>query len=177
MAKIKLFIASTIDGFIAREDGSLDWLNDLPNPDQLDYGYVDFLESIDVLIMGRKTYEEILNFGIEWPYADKKSFVLSADPNYLTKTPNTILTNRISEDFIKTLRSNSKRNVWIIGGGQLIQEFLEYDAVDKMTLSIIPVILGKGIKLFRENVKERRFELIRSESFTTGVVNLTYKKI
>ena len=176
MAEIKLFIATTIDGYIAREDGSLDWLNDLPNPDRLDYGYLDFLESIDVLIMGRKTYEEILNFGIDWPYADRTSFIVSSDEDYMIKTPNTSLVHLINEDFISALRSDSKKNVWIVGGGQLIQEFLQYDAIDEMTLSIIPVILGKGIGLFQENEKELKFELIKSESFTTGVVNIEYKK-
>ena len=76
MPKIKLYIAATIDGFIAREDGSLDWLNNHPNPDQLDYGYADFMSRIDTVIMGRKTYEEVLGFGVEWPYGSLRDRLL-----------------------------------------------------------------------------------------------------
>ncbi|RLC54787.1 MAG: dihydrofolate reductase [Candidatus Cloacimonadota bacterium] len=177
MSEIKLFIATTIDGFIARENGSLDWLNEIPNPENLDYGYGDFLAGIDVLIMGRKTYEEILGFGIEWPYDNCTSFVVTSETNYQTKTANTVIINRIDQQHYDRIKLSSKKNIWIVGGGQLITEFINNNLIDEMTLSLIPTILGKGIRLFPNRPKETKFDLVNTESFDTGVVNLTYKRI
>lgn len=88
MKKTKLFIATSIDGYIARKDGTLDWLDAIPNPDQLDYGYYAFYETVDTILMGRKTYEEVLGFGVDWPYPDCKTYVVSSNPVDL-KTENT----------------------------------------------------------------------------------------
>ena len=176
MPDIKLFTATTIDGFIAGEDGSLDRLNEIPNPEKLDCGYGNFLTEIDVLIMGRKTYEEILGFGIEWPYENYKSFIVTSDKNYQTKTNNTFTINRLDEQHINRIRLACKKNIWLVGGGQLITEFINCNLIDEMTLSLIPIILGKGIRLFPNIPKETKFDLVNAESFNTGVVNLTYKK-
>ena len=176
MPKIKLFIATTIDGFIARENGSLDWLNEIPNPDKLDYGYGDFLAEIDVLIMGRKTYEEILGFGVEWPYYNCKSFIVTSNINYQTNTDNTVIINTLDKQLIDIIRSASEKNIWIVGGGQIITEFINNNLIDEMTLSLIPTILGKGIQLFPNSPKETKFDLVNTESFDTGVVNLTFKR-
>lgn len=108
MPKIKLFIATTIDEFIARENGSLDWLNERPNPEKLDCGYGKFFAEIDVLVMGRKTYEDILGFGIEWPYDNCKSFIVTSDPNYQTKTENTVTINRVNDQHIELTESPKK---------------------------------------------------------------------
>jgi len=77
MSSIKLYIATTIDGFIAREDGSLDWLEELPNPNQINYGYTDFYATVDKVAIGRKIYEEVLGFGVNWPYEDCKTYVIT----------------------------------------------------------------------------------------------------
>jgi dihydrofolate reductase len=175
MLKVKLFIATTIDGFIARENGYIDWLNDIPNPNNLDYGYFEFLSQIDTLVIGRNTYEEILNFGIEWPYKGLKTYVVTSNKNYSAKTPDTQITNFINEESIKGLLLKSEKGIWIVGGGKVITEFLNLNSIHEMTISIIPIILGKGIKLFPNQPKETKFELINTESFNTGIVNLTYK--
>ncbi len=176
MSGIKLFIATSIDGFIARENGSIDWLNEMPNPDNLDYGYENFIAEIDVLIMGRKTYEEILGFGVPWPYGNCKSFVVSTDANYKTKTENTKAMYEFDKQLINKIKSASKKGVWVVGGGQLISEFIKHSLIDEMTLSLIPIILGKGIRLFPNNPKETKFNLIKSEPFPTGIVNLHYRR-
>lgn len=126
--------------------------------------------------MGRKTYEEILGFGIEWPYDNCKSFIVTSDPNYQTKTENTVTINRVDDQHIDKIRLASKKNIWLVGGGQLITEFINNNLIDEMTLSLIPTILGKGIRLFPNIPEETMFELVNTESFNTGVVNLAYKK-
>jgi dihydrofolate reductase len=89
MKRVTLFAACSLDGFIARPDGSLDWLYAIPNPDNIDHGYGDLLASTSCIIMGRKTYADLVGFGIEWPYPDIKTFVVSSDPCFITETPNT----------------------------------------------------------------------------------------
>lgn len=177
MSKTKLFIATTLDGFIARENGSLDWLHSFPNPVQLDYGYHDFLTTVDTIVMGRKTYEEILSFGIDWPYEEFSTYIVTSDENYTTKTNNTYTLSDMDKKAISDLKDKSEKGIWLVGGGTLITSFLNLGAIDEMTLSIIPVILGKGIRLFPNEPKEAQFKLQTNEVFKTGVVNLVYTKM
>lgn len=176
MTKIKLYIAASLDGFIAREDGSLDWLEKLPNPNNVDYGYADFYATIDTVLMGRTTYEEILSFGVDWPYQNCNNYILTSNKNYQTKTENTALINTLDKESIEQIKQDSKKDIWIIGGGRVITEFLNLEVVDEMILCIIPTIIGSGIKLFPNNPKETEFDLVKSESFSTGAVLLTYSK-
>ena len=175
MAEIKLHIATSIDGYIAREDGSLDWLNNHPNPDQLDYGYSDFLTEIDTIVMGRKTYEEVLGFGIEWPYLNCNTLILTSNKNYQVQTGNTKIINEVDRKTIAGLKAESIKNIWIVGGGQVIAAFLNLAAIDELLLFIIPVILGKGIRLFPKPVIESHYKLVESGAYENGVVSLIYK--
>ncbi|MGL1886344.1 MAG: dihydrofolate reductase family protein [Reichenbachiella sp.] len=176
MANVQLYIATSIDGYIAREDNSLDWLTEFPNPDQLDYGYATFLEGIDTVIMGRKTYEEILGFGVDWPYPNCDSYVVTTNPDYKIKMDRTFLLNDITEEVISKLRSKSKKNVWLLGGGGLNSTFLNLAGIDEIMLCVIPVILGAGKSLFPNAPKETGFELVNSEAFSTGAIMMTYRK-
>lgn len=171
---IKLYIATTIDGYIAKPDGNLDWLTSLPYPESGDYGYQDLLNSIGTTIMGRKTYEEVLGFGIEWPYSDLNSYIVTSNPNYEVKTPNTIAISPDLKDFISEIKETADKDIWLIGGGQLISAFLDNNLIDKMTITIVPKILGDGIRLFPNKTKESDWKLVQVEQFTTGLVNLTY---
>ncbi len=176
MAKIRLYIAASLDGFIARENGSLDWLNDLPNPDQLDYGYGTFISEIDTVLMGRKTYEEILGFGVEWPYSDCTSYVVSSSEELKISTPNTKQLMNIDLPALEGLKAQSRADVWLVGGGSLISTFLDLKAIDEIMLCVIPVILGSGIPLFPLNSKETALELKSTEAYSSGAVMLTYTK-
>jgi dihydrofolate reductase len=186
MPEIRLFIAATLDGFIARENGSLDWLDEigaqLQAPEQKeesapDGGYGAFVAEIDVVVMGRTTYEEILGFGVDWPYAKCTSYVVTSDENYKTKTPDTFVFNTVDSAAIAQLKSVSKRNVWLVGGGRLISAFMTHDAIDEMTVSIASIVLGSGIRLFPESPKENKFDLIKTEQYGPKMVNLTYRKV
>jgi dihydrofolate reductase len=176
MKKIQLYIAVTLDGFIARENGSLDWLLELPNPNKIDHGYGDFIKAVDTLIMGRKTYDVVLGFGIDWPYANCKTYVVTGNPDYKVSTENTFLLHELHTGVIDGLKSESQKNIWVVGGGDLISQFLNEDAMDEMVLCMIPIILGKGIPLFPNEPMETKFDLVKAESFETGIVNLTYRR-
>lgn len=168
--KISIFIATSIDGYIARQDGSLDWLDRVDGFDE-DYGLRKFMDSIDALILGRKTYEIAASVS-DWPYKGKRVVVLS----------NTLLA--VKEDaelfhgdlipLVSQLHADGIEHIWI-DGGVTISQFLEYQMVDSMTLSVIPVILGSGIPLFSVISQEIPCRLISSQQYPSGLVNLNYE--
>ncbi len=176
MSSIQLFIACTIDGFIARENGSLDWLFELENPNRTDHGYNDFISGIDTLVMGRKTYEALLGLVDEWPYPNCKTYVVTHKTSFEITTASTSVLHEVNEEVINDLMNRSSKNIWLVGGGELITCFVNLGAIDEMIISIIPIILGKGIRLFTGIPVETNYELVNTESFETGVVNLKYKK-
>lgn len=177
MPEIKLYIATTLDGYIARENGSLDWLLSWENPNNTDHGYNEFMSGIDTIIMGRKTYDDVLGFGIPWPYPGQKTYVITTDREKPVETENTRLIHDVNSEIIQSIKNESKKNIWLAGGSEIIGHFLGLDAVDEITVSIVPVLLGGGIRLFREKIPETKFILTRTESFETGIVNLTCHKV
>jgi dihydrofolate reductase len=176
MSKTTLYIATTLDGKIARKDGSLDWLFALANPNQIDHGYADFLKSIGTTIMGKNTYNEILGFDVEWPYKGMDSYIATTDKEFQAKTPETYIISNNIAGLINKLKGQSQKVIWLIGGGHLISYFLNNDLLDRMILTLIPTIIGEGIYLFPDNPKETKWILSNVEKFETGVVNLTYDK-
>lgn len=176
MSKTTLYIATTLDGKIARKDGSLDWLYALPNPNQIDHGYGQFLSSIGTTIMGRNTYDEIIGFGVEWPYVGITSYVVTSNKDFKPLTPDTFTTTNNLIDFVNELKTKTEKDIWLIGGGQLIASFLKSDLLDRMILTLIPTTIGEGIPLFPEINKETGWTLTKVEQFETGVVNLTYDR-
>lgn len=177
MTKTVLYIATSLDGFIARPNGSIDWLNAVPPPQTGDdYGYTELLNSIGTTIMGRKTYEEIIGFGLDWPYAGLESFVVTSNKNLNIQSPNTYtLTENLKEE-VTHLKKKSKKDIWLIGGGQLVTTFINEGLLDKMILTLIPNILGEGLPLFPNHPTETNWKLRESKSYDTGVVMLTYEK-
>ncbi|MCB0737226.1 MAG: dihydrofolate reductase family protein [Bacteroidetes bacterium] len=181
MSKIKLFIACSIDGYIARKNGALDWLpgSDPNNQQELedlgDGGYTKFINYVDVILMGNSTYQEVLGFGVDWPYNGLKCYVLTNNPNLEIKTADTQLLTELDLKSIERLRDESKKGVWVVGGGKVISQFLNFDAVDEMTVNVVSIILGDGIKLFPNQPKETQFELIETEQFGKKLVNLKYR--
>jgi len=167
LRKIKLFIASSLDGYIAKEDGSVDWL-----PQSGDSGYVHFYKSIDTVLMGKKTYEQILTFG-KYPYKDKKSYVFTRSLNQKKKNENVEFTSEV-EKFTKKLISSSGKDIWLVGGSDIVSTFLNLKFVDEIILSIIPVVLGKDIPLFKNIKQEIKLELIKTTEYDE-LVELSYK--
>ena len=174
MPNIHLYIAATLDGYIAREDGRLDWLDNLPNPEQSDYGFHDFFAGMDTVVMGRRTYEEILGFGVEWPYKKCISYVATRQPDYKLQTPDTELLNPLSPAAIEELRKQSKKDIWLIGGGELVTAFLDQHAIDELWLFLVPTLIGAGIPLFPGQPAETKWELLQSTPYPNGAVMLRY---
>ncbi len=175
MRKIKLYIAVSIDGYIAQSDGGVAWLDEIPNPDQTDYGYFDFYKSIDTTLMGNATYQQILTFDIPFPYADKTNYVFSRKEQVDNEDVKFVRKN--VSDFVEELQSQKGGDIWLIGGGQLNAAFLEEGLIDEIIVSIMPIVLGSGMPLFAvQNIKSR-FNLKKVVSFQSGVVQTTYEKI
>ncbi|HRI28144.1 MAG TPA: dihydrofolate reductase family protein [Chitinophagales bacterium] len=178
MSKVVLYIATSLDGFIARPDGNLDWLNAVSPPQLGDYGYTALLNSISAVIMGRKTYEEVIGFGIDWPYAQFDTYVVTGKPIFVPQSPRTCpLTTVQVPEFINRFKQQSDKDIWLVGGGQLNTFFINNGLLDKMIITVIPKIIGGGIPLFAQNTAETDWQLVHTEVFETGVVNLTYHKI
>lgn len=177
--KVSVYIATSLDGFIARKNGDLDWLDAASErvPESEDCGYFHFIESVDVLVMGRKTFEQVLSFG-QWPYDDKPVIVLSSKaieiPEEVEKTVShssesaKALCSRLSADGIKHL---------YIDGGITIQRFLAAGMVDDITITLIPVILGGGRPLFGDLVKDVLLRHVETKTYDFDFVQLKYQVI
>lgn len=171
-----VFIARSLDGFIAGKDGELDWLHSEPNPDQDDMGYTDLMKEIDAIVMGRTTYEVVLSFEGDWPYS-KHVFVLS---NTLKEVPKdlknkvTILSGEPKE--ILTEIHNQGYFTLYIDGGRTIQDFMKADLIDELRITTIPILLGGGFPLFGDLDNPIRFNHIKSEVFLGQLVQDWYQK-
>lgn len=167
--KISIYIATSIDGYIARKDGSLDWLDRVGGFDE-DYGFQKLLGSIDALIIGRKTYEVATT--VSDPYPGKRVVVLSNSLNAVREDME--LYRGDLAELLTKLHKDGIRHIWI-DGGATISQFLSSRMVDMMTLSIIPVILGSGIPLFNVIDKEIPCRVISSQAYPSGLVQLRYE--
>lgn len=176
MKKIKLYIAISLDGYIARKDGSIDWLEALPNPNKIDYGYTAFYDSIDTVIMGRKTYDQILGFDVPWPYEKCSTYLATRETDYPPPTPKTKVIQGEIGTATRTITKGEGKDIWLVGGGQLVTFYLNEGLIDEMILFIIPTIIGDGIPLFPSRLKESSFHLKSVEHYETGAAMLHYSK-
>ena len=166
MRKVVLFIASSLDGYIARPNGDIDWLFTDQN-----YGYSAFLDTIDTLLMGRKTYEQVLTFG-EYPYPEKKSYVLTKKLGFQTEHDVTAAAD--VESLVKEVRSVEGKNIWLVGGSVLIRDCLEKHLINEIIISIIPIVLGDGIPLFANPTTATDLHLTGWQTYSSGLVQLSY---
>lgn len=172
--KIILYIATSLDGYIAREDHDISWLSIVENSEE-DYGYTRFVEDIDTIIMGRKTYDKVNSFGIEFPHKEKKCYVISR-----TKTgfdQNVEYYSGSLEDLIADLKNKDGRDIFVDGGAEIVNELLRINLIDELVISIVPILLGSGIRLFQDGRPEQRLKLLRSKEFVSGLVQMWYEKL
>ena len=172
--KVVLYIAESLDGFIAKEDNDISWLSIVEKTNE-DYGYNDFVNTIDTVIMGRKTYEKVLSFGIEFPHKFKKCYVLSRTLEGTNE--NVQFYDGNINGLIKILKSESGKSIFVDGGAEVIREFRNKNLIDEYIISIIPVLLGKGIRLFKDADMENKLKLIESKVFDSGLVQLKYERL
>ncbi|HEY9847950.1 MAG TPA: dihydrofolate reductase family protein [Leptolyngbyaceae cyanobacterium] len=167
MRKLILFIACSLDGYIARTNGDVDWLFT-----DRDYGYSDFFAKIDTVLMGRRTYEQLLTFG-EYPYQGTQGFVFSKTPKSKSDENVEFISNDVT-NFIRNLKHENGKDIWLVGGAELIRSCMQEDSIDEFVISLHPIILGEGILLFRSPLATKGLTLQNSQVFDTGLVQLTY---
>ncbi|MEP6766899.1 MAG: dihydrofolate reductase family protein [Gemmatimonadaceae bacterium] len=168
--KASTFIATSLDGYIARLDGALDWLPESPE----EHGYTEFIDSADVIVIGRKTFDTVMSFG-GWPYGDKQVVVLSsragelrapdgAKCEFMSGTPHEIVAHLSGRGFQHAY----------VDGGATVTKFLEAGLLQRMIVTRIPVLIGSGIPLFGEMSRDIRFEHVRTQSYKSGLVQSEY---
>lgn len=168
---IVYYVASSVDGFIGPPDGSLDWLTRFEGGAE-DYGYKKFYASVDSVLLGRRTYEQSLGFG-NWPYEGKRCWVFSrqqlgAPPADVTLTMNS------PREVARQMKSEKLRRAWLVGGGELAGAFRAEGLIAEYIISVIPVMLGKGIRLFGGNGAHEALTLVESQRYASGIVQLRY---
>lgn len=170
-----VFIATSLDGFIAREDGSLDWL--LGQSGGTDHGYQDFIASIDTLVMGRNTFEKVLTFG-SWPYAEKRVVVLSSGSPTVPEelSPSVEVLSLEPPDLMSHLSETGTRRVYV-DGGQTIQRFLRAGLIHELTITRVPVLIGSGIPLFGRLEDDVELEHAETKAFSSGLVQSRYRVV
>ena len=169
MALIRIYIAQSLDGYIARPDGGIDWLRPF---DDVDYGYATFTREIGTVLMGRASYELARSFG-EWPYPEMRSLVITSRP--LDDAPPTVA--RVGADIprlMTALRAAGGKDTWIMGGAQTINAFLGAGAIDRIDLFTVPVLLGGGIRLFADGRDEVALKLVSTQTYDKGLARQSY---
>ena len=166
-----VYIATSLDGYIAGPGDDLGWLDAFGASGE-DYGFEPFFESIDTMLMGRRTYDVVTNLPHPWPYGSKRTVVLTTQPGI----------SRHGEEFrsgplpvlLEELHTDGARHVYA-DGGKVITSLLAENLVDELQIQIMPVLLGAGVRLFGEDFPTRNLELIATKSFASGVLSTHYK--
>lgn len=182
MRKVKYFVANSLDNFIARPDGVVEWLF----MDGTDYGMAEFFASIDTMLMGRKTYEFALAHSPKPKRKSKKAKPTRASKPSMSsyvfsrtlKPEENEDANIISEnagEFVRNLKSEAGKDIWLMGGGELARSLFAENLVDEISLNVHPVLLGKGIPLFPDIGKQIDLELLECKAHRNGCVQLTYR--
>jgi dihydrofolate reductase len=172
-----VYIATSLDGFIAREDGAVDWLTAANKsiPEGEDCGFYAFMKTVDALIMGRKTFEQVLSYG-QWPYGDKPVIVLSRNkveiPENLSQTVS--WSSESPQELSNRLAKKGAKRLYI-DGGITIQRFLSEGLVKDLTITVMPVILGRGRSLFGDVKHDISLRHIVTKAYDFGFVQSTYE--
>ena len=171
--KVILYIATSLDGYIASPDDNLDFLSVVEQEGE-DYGYAQFIESVDTVIVGRKTYDKVLSMGFDFPHSDKESYIITRTPKPATGKIE-FYTGDLKNLILK-LKKQEGKNIFVDGGAEVVNLLLKDNLIDEFCISIIPVLLGDGIRLFQDNRPELPLKFVRSESFNSGLVQVWYQK-
>ena len=171
--KIIVYIATSADGYIARSDGSVDWL-DRPRP-RGSYGYFGFFASIDTILWGRKTYDQALTMGGVGQFGLKvKNYVFTHRPPKQPAADVEFVAKPVGP-FAERLRKEPGKDIWMMGGGGLIASFLDAGQIDEFSIHVIPVFIGEGIPLISPKRRTVGLKLLSTRKFPDGVVHLNYR--
>jgi dihydrofolate reductase len=170
--KVIVHIGTSADGYIARTDGDLEWLTSRPAPKGF-YGMNAFMRSIDTKLLGRKTYEMSLRMGAK--FDSKRYIVFSRHPPPADAPSGVEFVNDAIGPFVRRLQEQPGKDIWLMGGGDIIASFLDAEAIDEFVISVAPVFIGDGIPLMARRHRHVPLELLSSERFEDGVVQLHYR--
>ena len=170
MRKVVLGVGISLDGYIARPDGSVDFLF-MPK----DYSMAEFFKRVDTAVMGRKTYEVGLKMGGGFAEGGMKSFVFSRSMGSGERGDVTIVAEP-PKQFMEAVRGTKGKDIWLMGGGELTREFLREDIVDEIHLGVVPVLIGEGIAAFPSGFPERKFALVENKTYSRGLIALRYER-
>lgn len=175
--KNSVFIATSLDGFIADKNGGIDWLQSIPNPENIDMGYNKFTSSIDAIVMGRNTFETVCGFDIDWPYS-QPVFVLSQTLTELPQKYNgkAKLVKGTLAEILEQIHEKGCFKLYIDGGGT-IQSFLKADLIDEMVITIIPILLGDGAPLFSGLTEKLDFECFDTKLYLNKIVQNHFRRV
>lgn len=169
-AKFRVYIAASVDGYIATPDGGVEWLEAFSGGD---FGYDDFFASIDTVVMGRASFDQVLGRG-KWPYAGQPSIVLTHREAPRVDIPDLHFMKGEIGRLADEILARAKGDIWIMGGADTIRGFLAAGRVDTLEVFTMPVLLGRGIPLFLETDKMRPLKLVESRTFPKGVARAIY---
>lgn len=174
MSKIILYIATSLDGFIADKKGKVDWLNEFSFTKEMEEDYNKFYEKISTVIMGGKTYRQVINelSPEKWVYEGKESFVFTR--NKLENNENVSFISENIIDSIKEIKKNAKGDIWILGGAEIVNQLIKENIIDEYIITLMPVLIGEGIPLFKEN--NIKLNLESCKNMGNNIVKLVYKK-
>jgi len=173
--RASVYIATSLDGFIARENGDLDWLVGNSAGDGEDYGYKNFMDTVDVVVMGRNTYEKVMTFG-EWPYGAKPVVVLSRRPLQIPEqiAQSVEAMSCPPAELVRRLSQRGAHHLYV-DGGKTIQGFLDAGLIQHIIITRIPVLIGKGIPLFGPLASDIKLRHVETRQFPTGLVQSEYE--
>lgn len=175
MRKAVLFIAMSLDGYIADHRGSVDWLQGQGGPEEDIDTYSAFIKDVDTVIMGWNTYHQITTelSPDQWVYSDLLTYVITHRDR--PSADSVIFSKQSPCDMIGQLKAAEGKNIWICGGAEIIRQLMEEDLIDEYYISIIPTILGSGIRLFGDGQEERKLELAQTRAYN-GIVEVVYRR-
>lgn len=175
MRKVTLFIAMSVDGFIATENGDVNWLTGEQSGQNDTQSYDEFIKEVDTVVMGYKTYHQLKTelSPNEWPYANCQTYVITS--KHLANESNIIFTSKDPSSLVSELRQKQGKTIWICGGSQVIQPLIADGLIDEYYLNVIPTILGSGIRLFNRKFAKQDLHLVSSKSYN-GIIDLIYRR-
>lgn len=175
MSKVVLYIAMSLDGYIAKEDGDVAWLEG-QEPEQTEVGsYPDFIQTVDTVILGYTTYQQIVEelSPNEWPYKGKQTYVLTHKE--LESKEGICFTNEKLQNLLERLTQETEKDIWICGGASVVNQAVKLNLIDRYWVSVIPTILGNGIRLFDSENPELKLKLISTQCYN-GMTDLVYER-
>lgn len=172
--KVILYIATSLDGYIAKPNDDLGFLSIVEQEGQ-DYGYSGFVKTVDAVIVGRKTYDKVLSMGINFPHADKDTYIITRTPR--PNIGNIKFYTGSLKILIERLKSENGENIFCDGGAEIVNELLKENLIDEFIISVIPILVGNGTKLFKDGRPEQKLELVSIKQFDKGLTQIHYKRV